>query len=696
MTVEVAQLAPGLTRIGFFSPGRPPDYGSDAVVGEWQPAASLDPPAGMRFEAGTTEPGALFGPTLRAVLPRRTGERFFGCGERTAGLEKTNSHQIFWNYDPPEGHTASFNNLYTSIPFVLGLAGGGARGVFLDNPGWTEIDICKAAPDELVFSTRTGNLVLYVFEAPTPRDVLERYTELTGRIGLPPIWALGNQQSRWSYMSAGELRGIARGFRDRGIPCDVLYLDIDYMDGYRVFTFDAERFPDPAAMLAALAEDGFRVVTIVDPGVKVDAGYPVYVEGHERGYYCRTFRDREYQNVVWPGMCAFPDFTNPAAREWWGSWHAALLELGVAGIWCDMNEPGLFVPEQSTMPDDVVHPGGGEPRLHAEVHNLYGSGMAQATRDGLARLRPERRPFVISRAGFAGLQRHAMQWTGDNSSWWEHLWMSMPQLQNLGLSGMAFCGVDCGGFFGDCNGELLARWTEAAVFQPFLRNHSVKGSIAQEPWAFGEPWESICRDMLRLRMRLLPYLYGLFEEASRTGAPILRPLLFEYPDDEVTYTADDEFLLGDALLVAPITRPGVEHRHVYLPRGEWVQWWTGELVAGPAHVLAHAPLGRPAVYARANAAIPLWPVRMHTGEPVDVLTLRVFVSGDAAVTRSVYEDAGDGFGPSSRFSVTVGGGAVQVSAREGDYAPPYALELELLRGGEAQVVSVPELPFTRR
>ena len=687
MTVEVARLAPDLIRIGCFPAGRPPDYRSEALARSFEPIApaSLD---GLRAEAGSVEPGALFGPTMRAVLPRRAGERFFGCGERTAGLEKTGTHQVFWNYDPPEGHTASLNNLYTSIPFVLGLADGVARGVFLDNPGWTEIDLGKAVADEIAFETRTGNLVLYVFEGPTPRDVLERYTELTGRIALPPIWALGNQQSKWGYTSAEQLRAIAAEFRAREIPCDVLYLDIDYMDGFRVFTFDPERFPDPAAMLSALGDDGFRVVTIIDPGVKVDTEYPVYVEGSEGGYFCRTFTDEEYRNVVWPGLCAFPDFTNPATRKWWGRNHEALLDLGVAGIWCDMNEPGLFVPAQSTMPDDVVHPGGGTARLHAEVHNLYGSGMAQATRDGLARLRPDRRPFVISRAGFAGLQRHAMQWTGDNSSWWEHLWMSMPQLQNLGLSGIAFCGVDCGGFFDDCDGELLARWTEAAVFQPFLRNHSVKWSRPQEPWAFGEPWESYCRDMLQLRMRLLPYLYGLFEEASRTGAPLLRPLLFEFFDDPVTYTADDQFLLGEALLVAPITRPGIEHRHVYLPRGTWVQWWTGEAISGPAHVLAHAPLGRPALYVRGNAAIPLWPARMHTGEPIERLTLRVFPGGAEPLTSSVYEDAGEGYDPGSRFSVTVDGSAVRISAREGGYEPPYPVEVE----AGAEVFPVPFLP----
>ncbi len=679
MKVEAARLARDLVRVGVFLDSMPPDYRSEAVVGSYDavPAQVED-----RIEVD--------GDRIRMTRRRLPGERFFGCGERTSGLEKTGSHQVFWNIDPPEGHTASYNNLYTSIPFTLSLAGGRARGLFVDNPGRVEIDLAKADRDAISVQT-SGNLVYYLFDGPTPRAVLERYTELTGRISLPPLWALGNQQSKWGYMSAGEVRAIARGYRERGIPCDVLYLDIDHMRGYRVFTFDEERFPDPAAFIAELEEDGFKVVVITDPGVKVDEDYSVYTSG--RGRFCLTAGGEEYRNVVWPGLCAFPDFTDSATREWWGDQQKAILDVGVAGVWCDMNEPALFVPLQSTMPEDVVHPGGGHPRRHGEIHNLYGSQMARAAAEGLRRHRPERRPFVITRAGFAGLQRHALQWTGDNSSWWEHLWMSMPQLQNLGLSGISHCGVDVGGFFGDCTGELLARWTEFGIFQPFCRNHSCKGTVPQEPWAFGEPWETVCRDMLALRMRLLPYLYGAFEEAARTGAPILRPLLFEYPADATVYTADDEFLFGDALLVAPITRPGLEHRHVYLPAGTWVQWWTGERVEGPAHVLAHAPLGRPALYARANAAIPLWPVQPHTAVP-NALTLRVFTAPDAAaVTRELYEDAGEGYGPAARRTLASDGARLQIGARDGAYVPPRSrLTVELVGAGVPGAIEVDGRP----
>jgi alpha-glucosidase len=690
LTVDVAALTDDIFRVGVFPDGMPVEYRSEAVIFDREPSGDA---SRIRVQDGKVSfeaYGRVFAADADGVLPfnkvRAEGERYFGCGERTAGLEKTGSHQVFWNVDPPEGHTASFNNLYTSIPFVLSLVDGRAHGLFLDYPGRVEFDLAKADPARFT-ATADGPLVYYVFAGPTPRDVLAQYTELTGRISLPPLWALGNQQSKWGYADAEEVRAIARGYRERGIPCDVVYLDIDHMDGYRVFTFDPQRFPDAAGFVAELEADGFKVVCITDPGVKVDEDYGVYVSGRDRDLYCKTKRGTEYRNVVWPGLCAFPDFTNPEAREWWGDQQAPLVEAGVAGVWCDMDEPALFVPDQSTMPDDVVHPGGGEPRYHKDVHNLYGSLMARAAREGLQRLRPDRRPFVITRAGYAGLQRDALQWTGDNSSWWEHLWMSMPQLQNLGLSGVSFCGVDVGGFFGDSNGELLARWTEFGIFQPFCRNHSCKGTVPQEPWAFGEPWETVCRDMLSLRMRLLPYLYGLFDEAARTGAPILRPLLFEYPDDPVTYSADDEFLVGDALLVAPITRPGIEHRHVYLPAGEWFQWWTGERVEGPAHVLAHAPLGKPAIYARANAAIPLWPVLQHTREIPDELTLRVF-PGSGTVTRTLYEDAGDGDGPYARRTVTCDGRTLSLGAPEGDLEPS-RVHVEVMGGGALAVVTPP-------
>jgi alpha-glucosidase len=726
--VEVTALAADLFRVGMFVGGRPARYDSPAVarvdwpsvgltIDEDQGAVTLatdaatariglsplrisfgdsngrmlaadDAELGMGcFPDAEDDPAAdPLGPPVRLYKQRQPGDRYYGCGERTGGLEKTGSYQMFWNIDPLPGHGASHDNLYSSVPFTLVLNNGAAWGLLVDSTTLVDFDLGRQREDRAWFGAWCGNLVYYVFTGPTPRDVLDRYTELTGRTPMPPLWALGNHQSRYSYMSGTEVRELVREFREREIPCDAVYLDIDALDGYRDFTFNPQTYPEPAQLFSDLHELGMKVVSIVDAGVKVDEGYSLYIEGRERDLYCKTNLGEEYHNVVWPGMAAFPDFTNPRTREWWGDAHQGILDTGIDGVWNDMNEPSMFVPSFSTMPPEVIHPGGGRPTIHAQVHNSYGMLMSQGTREGLLRLRPERRPFVISRSGYAGLQRHAMQWTGDNSSWWEHLWMSMPQVQNMGLSGIAWVGVDVGGFFGDTTGELLTRWYELGIFQPFLRNHAAKGARPQEPWAFGEPYESIIRDLLTLRQRLIPYLYTLFEECHRTGAPIFRPLLFEFPDDPTTYAIDDQFLLGGAMLVAPITRPGREYRHVYLPAGSWSHWYTGDQIDGPAHIIAHAPLGQPAIYARGNHAIPLWPAMQHTGErDPDPLTLVVYpVAGSASTT--IYEDAGDGFayqhGQYARTTITSStaerSATVLIGQREGGYAPPRSsIEVEL-------------------
>ena len=740
-TVEVTALAPDLFRVALFPHGRPVRYRSEAVVPQdWQPGlvtieesegeitlatsvttahlsldplrigfrdptgrvfASDDPELGMGWFTASTEssvvelanPSGTLGTPVRVYKQFLPGERFFACGERTGELEKTGTHQLFWNIDPPRGHTILQNNLYVSIPFTLVLADGQAWGLFLDSTTRVEFDLGHEDPRRAWFGASNGDLVYYVFCGPTPQNVLARYTELTGHTPLPPLWALGNGQSRFSYESADELRQVARTFRERDIPCDTLYLDIDCLDGYRVFTWDHTRFPDPEGLCAELRALGFHVVSIVDAGVKVDEQYHVYTEGRERNLFCKTAQGEDYQNVVWPGACVFPDFTNPQARVWWGELHRPLLKAGIAGIWSDMNEPALFVPSNSTMPPDVIHPGDGQSRLHIQVHNAYGSLMVQAAREGLLKLRPEQRPFIISRSGYAGIQRHALLWTGDNSSSWEHLAMSIPQLLNLGLSGVAWAGVDIGGFYGDAGGELLARWTELGLFLPLCRNHSEKQTRRQEPWLFGEPYETVCRTMLKLRQRLLPYLYTLFEECHRTGAPILRPLFWAAPDDPTTYPLDDEFLCGEALLVAPITRPGTEYRHVYLPAGSWFHFWTGEHIEGPAHILAHAPLGQPAIYVRANTALPLWPEMNYVGEKeADPLTFALYPA-EGYASAAIYEDAGEGYehlhGACARRTITceVEAGHVRIllSERTGSFVPPRkCIRLELRARPEEQ------------
>jgi len=718
--VEIVALADGLFRVGMFPSGEPVQYESWAVDKTDWPGVEVthsatadeavlstasavcrvslyplrirvtdqqgrvivadDPDLGMGHYTRASENTSFAGLTNAAVRmykQRPEGERYFGCGEQASGLERTGNRQTFWATDPLPGHSPSHDALYTAIPFLLALRDGQAWGLFLDNAYRSEFDLAHDQPDQLWFGAGGAPLVYYVFTGPTPAQVLDRYTQLTGRTPMPPMWALGNQQSRWGYETAEQVLNLAREFRSRQIPCDVFHLDIDYMTGYRVFTWNRDRFPDPAGFMQQMRNQGFHVITIVDPGVKVDEDYHVYREGRENNLFCQTHDGKEYQNVVWPGMCAFPDFTSERTRSWWAEQHRALLDPGASGIWCDMNEPTTFIPSQSTFPADVVHPGDGTPRLHEEVHNVYGLQMARSAREGMLRFRPDQRPLVISRSGFAGLQRYALHWTGDNSSWWEHLWMAMPQLQNLGLSGLAWTGVDVGGFFGDTNPELFTRFTEFGIFQPFCRNHSGNGTIEQEPWRFGEPWESHLRSLLQLRQRLLPYLYTVFEECHRTGAPILRPLLFDHPDDPTTYATDDQFLLGEALLVAPITRPSTEYRHVYLPRGTWFHLWSGKQFKGPTHILQRAPLGQPAVFVRANTAIPLAPVTNYVGErPNDPLTLQIFLD-DGSGEFTLYEDAGDGFeyqqGAYSRRRIrcesSYSSATINLDRREGSWQP---------------------------
>ena len=480
-------------------------------------------------------------------------------------------------------------------------------------------------------------------------------------------------------MSADEVREIAAGFRERGIPCDVLYLDIDYMDGYRVFTWDRERFPDPAGLIAALGERGLPGRDDRRPG-REGRRPPTtsIVEGRERGYFCLTRDGDEYRNVVWPGLCAFPDFTRPGGARVVGRPPLAAARRGRRGRVVRHERAGAVrARRQSTMPRRR-RPSRRRPAAAARARSTTptGSLMAQAAREGLARLRPERRPFVISRAGYAGLQRHALQWTGDNSSWWEHLWMSMPQLQNLGLSGIAWAGVDVGGFFGDCDGELLARWTEfgdlpAVLPQPLGNGHGRRRSRGRS----ASRGRRICRDMLRLRMRLLPYLYTAVRGVpSRTGAPILRPLLFELP-----------------------RRPGHLHGRRPVParrRPCWSRRSRGRDRA-PARVPARRRLGalvvgrgrrgpgaRPRPRAAGAArrlragqhADPAWPTRISTVSRSSGLTWRVFAGRAAPASAALYEDAGDGYGPSARRTAHVERGddglvRLSLSERAGDFVP---------------------------
>ncbi|MEW8979651.1 MAG: glycoside hydrolase family 31 protein [Symbiobacterium sp.] len=601
--------------------------------------------------------------------------RYYGLGQKMGFLDKRGRKLTLWATDESL-HTPDRDPLYQSIPFLITVQSCRAHGLFVDSTARIWCDLAREQPDLCAIRAEDDYLDAYFFAGPTVKRLLARYTELTGRMELPPLWALGYHQCRYTYCPESRVREVAAELRRRQIPCDAIWLDIDYMDGYRVFTWHPERFPDPKGMVADLAAQGFRTVTIVDPGVKVDGRYPVFQEGVAGGHFiCHEDGELCIGNV-WPGRSAFPDFTRAATRRWWGDLHRGLVtEVGVAGIWNDMNEPAVFN-ERRTLPSTAVQGEEGERISHDKLHNAYGLLMARATYEGLRRLLPGRRPFLLTRSGYAGIQRYAAVWMGDNHSWWEHLLITVPMLLGMGLSGVPFVGVDIGGFQGDCDGELFARWVELGAFLPFCRNHSAMGTADQEPWAFGPEVEEIARRYITLRYRLLPFLYNEFYKCSQTGLPVMRPLLMEYPDDPETANLSDQFLLGEDLMVCPVYQPGARARLVYLPAGEWVDFWTGARVNGPARIVAEAPLERMPLFVRAGAILPMGPVRQWTDQPAPAeLTLQVYAGADGAL--DLYEDEGEGYGyREGRCSITPvrlesapGEVRLRIGAPEGGYRP---------------------------
>lgn len=581
---------------------------------------------------------------LRWASALADGERIFGGGERTGPLDKRGRAMTYWATDPAPDHDERTDAMYQSVPFLISLVDGKAHGVFFDSSARALADIGQTRADELTYATSGPDLVVYVFVGPTLADVLRQYTTITGRMPPLPRWALGNHQARWSYMSADEVLAVAATFRERAIPCDALYLDIDYMDGYRAFTWDPERFPDPAGLIRALRDHHFRVVPIIDPGIKVDARYGVYCEGEDRGYFVRSADGGTFEGWVWPGRSAWVDFAQDAARAWWGEQHRALIELGIAGVWNDMNEPtqadmwappDIRIPHGTTLPDDAAHGPPDEPIPHAAFHNAYAIEMVRATREALEALRPDERPFVLTRAAGAGSQRYAIVWNGDTTSCWEHLRLAIPLNLGVGLSGFPMTGGDIGGFWRDTTPELLVRWTQLGALLPFCRNHSALGTARQEPWAFGEPYTRACRAAIERRYQLLPYLVSLAHEATVTGAPIMRPLAWIAPSHAESVACDDEFLVGESLLVAPVLDEGASSRRVMLPPGDWFAWEGEALVPGAQHVSVPVGLESTPMFVRAGTILPLAATAQHTdAAPDQPLTLHIYLAeiGQSATT----------------------------------------------------------------
>lgn len=538
------------------------------------------------------------------------GDCIYGLGDKTGLLNKRYYEYENWNSDIPDPHEDSFKSLYKSIPFFITLKDNGIYGIFYDNTFKSYFNFGKENDSYYTFGSDDGNLDYYFISGSNMPEIVSAYTALTGRMPLPQKWVLGYHQSRWGYDKEETFRDLAARFREYRIPCDALHFDIDYMDQYKVFTWNNKYYSDPARLLSDLKKQGIKAVTIIDPGVKVEKDYFMYEEGMANDYYAKSPNGSVYVNAVWPGDAVYPDFGKPDVRKWWGKHLQFYTDLGVSGVWNDMNEPASF---NGPLPDDVIFTDEDRPSTHKEMHNVYGHNMAKATYEGLKEL-TGKRPFVITRACYSGSQKYAVAWTGDNQSLWTHLRMAIPQQCNLGLSGMPFIGTDIGGFGADTTPELLVRWVQTGCFSPLFRNHCATGCKSQEPWLFGDEVLSIYRKYVNLRYTLLPYFYDLCRECEQNGLPVIRPLVLHYENDTNVRNLNDEFLVGEHLLVAPVVEQGARKRMAYLPEGTWYDYWTHTEYEGNEYYLVDAPLDTCPVFVKAGTILPKAPAQMYVGE----------------------------------------------------------------------------------
>lgn len=570
------------------------------------------------------------------------GERFYGLGDKAGQLNHNGKYLTMWNKDAL-GWQENTDPLYKSIPFFIGLQEGNAYGVFLDHTSLSYFDFTKSS--EYSFGAHEHEADYYLIAGPSPKDVITSYTELTGRMPLPPLWSLGFHQSRYSYDTEILVKDIARRFKDHQIPLDAIYLDIDFQDGNKPFTYNQLAFPHFKEMIKELKTDGIKIVTIVDPHIKQEPGYTPYDEGLKANHFTKNADGTLFVGKAWPGDSVFPDFFSAEVRKWWGSLFRHFIELGVAGFWNDMNEPAVFHDITPTLPMDALHRlDNGQIVTHKMVHNAYGLQNAKATYEGLRSLSPHLRPFVLTRSVYPGAQRYAATWTGDTTSSWEHLHMMTTTLLNLGISGMPFAGCDIGGFLGWPSPELLTRWIELGVFTPYFRIHSNKNTPSQEPWAHGEEHTVIRKKYIELRYRLLPYIYTWLEEASRTGIPLMRPFFLEYPQDEQADAPISNhaapYFFGPSLLIIPVDQQ--KQIQITLPAGTWYNYWTGETYIGGSTLSFENKLEQLPILVKAGSIIPMQPVTHSTSVPLrGPLTLKVYPGENCQ--GSLYIDDGESF-----------------------------------------------------
>jgi alpha-glucosidase len=670
--LEIIFLTPEIVRTTWTPGDLPPNYALDSV--EWTTVETETRETGILYSVRsgalevfvTLEGGLKYLNAEGCILrteepPRRLGrgwqqknelhvdEHIYGLGSRAASFNHRGREFRMWNSDPGGAYDLGSDPLYVNIPVYLSIKRDGSYLIFYENAhdGYFKFGKTEgnretkgySGPDKLSQKATVqflGGALRSYFISGSPAEVLERYTLLTGRHPMPPSWALGYHQSRWGYKSEKDIREVVAGFKEHDLPLDVIHLDIDYMRGYRVFTVDEDRFPDLTGLINDLGNEGIKVVTILDPGVKADPAYDVFNEGMGQDVFCKLPDGKLFYGLVWPDKCAFPDFTNPNVRQWWGGYYPRLLASGVAGIWHDMNEPVVFVSfGEPTFDMRTRHNLDGQEVSHISAHNLYAFQMNRAGYEALRTLRPEKRPWIISRAGWAGQQRYAWNWTGDIESTWSALEMTVAMVLNLGISGIAFTGPDIGGFSGEPAPELYVRWFELSTFLPFFRTHSAITVPRREPWTYGETVLSILRKYLKLRMIFSPYIYTAAWQTAQFGYPMVRPLFWDTLTEPALWDVADAFLFGDHILVAPVLEEGVESRTVLLSPGQWYHYWDDELLDGNAKYEIEAPLDRIPIFIRAGSVLAL--------EEDGRMVLHVYPQAEGLGSSLLFQDAGDGY-----------------------------------------------------
>jgi len=596
-------------------------------------------------------------------------EGYYGLGDKAGPMNRRDRAFTMWNTDA-YAWRESTDPLYKTIPFFMGVRKGLAYGIFFDNTWRSNFDFGKEGHDFYSFGAEGGELNYYFFAGPTPAKIVQDFTALVGRAKLPPLWTLGFQQSRYSYEPEERVYEVAKTFRDKKIPVDALYLDIDYQDKNTPFTINRKEFPTFEKMITDLSAQGFHTVLITDLHVKKDPdhGYAPYDSGVKDDVFVKRADGTTFVGAVWPGESVFGDFTLARAREWWGGLYKNFVDMGVAGFWNDMNEPSVFLTASKTMPLDVRHRmDDGTTLPHLAIHNVFGMENVRATEEGLLKLRPNERPFVLTRAAYAGAQRYAATWTGDNVSVWNHLGMSTPMLLSMGISGYGMVGDDIGGFAGSPSPTLLTRWIEAGAFNPIYRDHTAKGTADQEPWVHGPEHEAIRKHFIEERYRLLPYIYTSIEEMTRTGIPLMRPLLLEYPQSPEFFDDDGEFLFGPDLFVSPVTNELQDAKVIQLPPGSWYDYWTGEKTSDRELKKLKPALDQVPVYVRAGGIVPRQPLVQNTGEtPKGPLELRVYPGSGCRGT--LYADDGHSLNYEKgeflrvNYSCQVGANAIKIAS----------------------------------